>query len=700
MSNLLPMLLALGGLSPIPLDLDLDGRLDLAWVDEAGALRLARGDGRGGFHEVPIDVRLGPEAEPVWHDLDGDGDADLLVLAAGTARLFENRGACTLVEMAAAGGLEWTGPARLSWSDLDGDGDEDLFLTGAQGASVHLVGPGLSLRRTTSFPGASAATLGVGVSGTTPVAGKTAAAPSGLCAGSIFDMALGGCITASSLASLGELYPLSVDLNVDPSTGFVGMGTAAPAERLDVAGTVRAQGGLRFGDGTLQTTAQLVGPAGPAGPTGAQGPAGPTGPIGPQGPEGPKGPTGATGATGATGPQGPIGPQGVQGPAGDSHWTQGGGDTWYDTGDVGVGTNAPERRLHVRTSPLGLTAAHLTGDDVIVEDADAVLGLYSNTGGSYGSGVSLAELNAGALASRWDMIRRTNAGGNAIEFNWFDGTTTTTRAQLSSTGNLGLGTTPTARLHALGGDATTGLFEVSTPTTIGPKQGLTLLARSSGDMQDDFGPALAFRAADNAGLVNPLGLVAAVRTNSDDDSGALLFAPSFDGAFVERVRLTHDGRLGLGTSSPLERLEVANGSMRVQTGSEDVVLSENRLRHQGLAFSVESSGNATLMGQTVLVNGVQQVSLVAGSLAVVDSDDVQVSAAKDLTLSAGNLLTLRTGVGAGTERVRVDALGNVMIGTSSSGGFKLNVNGSAAKPGGGSWSVASDERLKHGVRDL
>lgn len=43
--------------------------------------------------------------------------------------------------------------------------------------------------------------------------------------------------------------------------------------------------------------------------------------------------------------------------------------------------------------------------------------------------------------------------------------------------------------------------------------------------------------------------------------------------------------------------------------------------------------------------------------------------------------------------------GNVGIGTTTPG-FKLEVNGSAAKPGGGSWSVASDLRLKKDVEPL
>jgi hypothetical protein len=41
----------------------------------------------------------------------------------------------------------------------------------------------------------------------------------------------------------------------------------------------------------------------------------------------------------------------------------------------------------------------------------------------------------------------------------------------------------------------------------------------------------------------------------------------------------------------------------------------------------------------------------------------------------------------------------VGIGTTNPA-FTLEVNGSAAKPGGGSWSVASDERLKHNIRPL
>jgi hypothetical protein len=54
---------------------------------------------------------------------------------------------------------------------------------------------------------------------------------------------------------------------------------------------------------------------------------------------------------------------------------------------------------------------------------------------------------------------------------------------------------------------------------------------------------------------------------------------------------------------------------------------------------------------------------------------------------------------AAATRLVVDTAGNVGIGTAIPG-FLLEVNGSAGKPGGGSWSVASDERLKKNVRPL
>lgn len=66
------------------------------------------------------------------------------------------------------------------------------------------------------------------------------------------------------------------------TTGRVAIGTATLGEQLTVAGRIEStSGGIKFPDGTVQATAQLVGPEGPAGPPGPTGPQGPPGPPGP-----------------------------------------------------------------------------------------------------------------------------------------------------------------------------------------------------------------------------------------------------------------------------------------------------------------------------------------------------------------------------------------------------------------------------------
>src|SRR5215813_3630485 len=77
------------------------------------------------------------------------------------------------------------------------------------------------------------------------------------------------------------------------------------------------------------------------------GPKGDTGPEGPTGTMGVMGTTGMVGLMGASGPTGPIGPTGPTGPPG-SGWAANGADIYSaNSGNVGIGRNAPMAKLDV-----------------------------------------------------------------------------------------------------------------------------------------------------------------------------------------------------------------------------------------------------------------------------------------------------------------------------------------------------------------
>jgi hypothetical protein len=127
-----------------------------------------------------------------------------------------------------------------------------------------------------------------------------------------------------------------------------------------------------------------------------------------------------------------------------------------NSGFVGIGVNPPLARLHVQSDDLGLLSTAIYGDELVIEDEDAVLGLYSTGGGTVGSTIGLAEVNAGALVDKWSLYRTTSGVTPASQLRFSFGTSTnyttnTTVLALSGDGNVGVGTTsPVAKLEVSG----------------------------------------------------------------------------------------------------------------------------------------------------------------------------------------------------------------------------------------------------------
>lgn len=174
-----------------------------------------------------------------------------------------------------------------------------------------------------------------------------------------------------------------------------------------------------------------VGPEGPAGPTGSEGPAGAQGPPGASGPAGPQGPVGPAGPPG---PEGPMGPQGPEGPAGSSPWEIVGTSAFYLGGNVGIGTASPTELLHLLGGlNTSLLVQRIGGAQVRITPNlnDASIGTSTNA--------SFRILTNGIV-----------------------------RADMSASGNFGIGTTNAINRLSVNGDAGVagklGIGSLSAPT--------------------------------------------------------------------------------------------------------------------------------------------------------------------------------------------------------------------------------------------
>lgn len=146
-----------------------------------------------------------------------------------------------------------------------------------------------------------------------------------------------------------------------------------------------------------------------------------------------------------------------------------------------------------------------------------------------------------------------------------------------------------------------------------------------------------------------------LRTDGTDFGGAAAYSFHIRSEYWNLPRLSIDdaGRVGIGTTSPSRKLEVrSNIDAEIGIGSDST---------NGRLWTLQSS-NGEAGGQ------------VSGSFQIIDrTEDV--------------------------SRVLIDVAGRVGIGTSTPD-QTLSVGGDASKPGGGSWAVYCDPRLKHDIHPM
>lgn len=294
-------------------DIDADGYEDLLVLTPGAPDRLLRNAGDGTFVDATTGSGLGAtqSTDAQLEDLDRDGHKDLLLVGAGSARLFRGLAGGQFEEATTTSGLAaFSGVQSAAWVDFDKDGLMDLRLRTTAGFQllrnqgglgfqpVELGLPPIVAQTTAGVPATIVVTspaegdrysASPGSPGSDPIYGAGAGAGSGnsgsngpgstvpvgpgfdsssaggamaigpFCAESVRDQATGDCVTASSEAMLGMLYPLSMDLFVDSVTGNVGFGTTSPASPISLdnglfqVGITQAQVG---GGATMELTTE------------------------------------------------------------------------------------------------------------------------------------------------------------------------------------------------------------------------------------------------------------------------------------------------------------------------------------------------------------------------------------------------------------------------------------------------------------
>jgi len=721
-------------LAPSSADVDGDGRPELLFVDADGRLLLVRGPASGRFEDLTVSAGLGAlegASCAALLDLDADGDLDLFVGSA-LHRVWLNVGAGRFLPTSA--GIEHDEfDLALDSLDFEGDGLLDLWLHTERGPRLYTnLGAGQFARlefdaasQLGAFAGATRgapqpewsevdelesdpadlatrarrrlerwrrrAAVGHSSSNSSSAGGPFAAASTpihGNCTRVIYDFGAGLCIRANSVPTLGELYPLSTDFNVS-AAGNVGIGTIAPSAKLDVAGGIHASGGLTAG-GALDTLGLRVTAFGTPG-SGLEVSNVVVGVVNSVGQF-------AAGATVSGGGYRETITVPVFGTLVNERPNRANDDYCTVAGGMNnlAGRNNPSGSLpeapHATVSGGRFNAA--TGADSTVGGGyfnwaeapfSAVLGGEGNDASGYAS-ATLGGADNQAFGD-WSVAagRRAAAGDGCFVFaDSTDANFISTAANqflIRAGGGVGIGTAaPLAALDVAGSIRASGPLVSTQATGAAPLDVLstTKVANLNADLLDGVDSSAFSQLGDS---IESLEITNGTITNADISSGAAIAGakvnPDFGTQALACGDISMSGALRVGAATAEGPLHVAEGSAGAVTANTSS------------AAVFERSANCF----------VQLLSPAANETGVLFGNPTDGAAAGAIVYNSTVADGFAFRVAGNSTKLVIASSGNVGIGTTSPS-FLLHVDGSAGKPGGGSWSVASDARLKTNVAEL
>jgi len=313
-------------------------------------------------------------------------------------------------------------------------------------------------------------------------------------------------------------------------------------------------------------------------------------------------------------------------------------------GNVGIGTSAPAQRLHVRQDQDGTTAA-----------------LIQNRNGS-GTPISAVQFISGAFDlsdNRYAMISSAGGSNTRLQFWTGQGATPVERMRITDAGNVGIGeTVPGARLQVSGGTVGTtagNLLNVTIDQGVAGGNGVgirtNLVRVSSGT--DWTTTAMRLQGRVDATDFGYIDFVSGGAQGLAFGSGA-----------SERMRIDSDGDVGIGTTAPTTILHVQQNNAS-NIGMRTRQLSTTQFAGAGLLCNGPVSSST--QGGTAFYHYNRNTGGTNGALAMAQFDEngsFQRSLAEYYYNEQAWLFYTN-----GSERLRIDSSGNVMVGTTSATGL-------------------------------
>jgi hypothetical protein len=241
-------------------------------------------------------------------------------------------------------------------------------------------------------------------------------------------------------------------------------------------------------------------------------------------------------------------------------------------------------------------------------------------------------------------------------------------------GKLGVGTSPTFKIHG---------YHLADNNNA-PLKILAIDADYTSSAANNFGAGLVFRSrTDGNSLLEQAMIASAVETiYVNNQSGLAFYTTDNASTMTEKMRINARGSVSIGSRDPgsykfhVTKMSNVNGEpLKVTAIEADYPLAATNNFGAGLVFRSRTDGNA-LVEQAMIASALETVYVNNQSgLAFYTTDNAS----------------------AMSEKVRINARGNVSIGTVDSQGYKLFVAGQAYSTGG--W-YPSDIRFKKNLEPI